>query len=93
LPADGVYAGVADVDGRRYAAAMNCGPNPTFGEAVRKIEAHLIGFPDRELYGDRLSVDLVGRIRDTRRFSGPDELVSQLAQDVASATSLAQPYL
>ena len=27
-----------------WAAACNIGPNPTFGEQVRKVEAHLIGF-------------------------------------------------
>ncbi|MBL8849395.1 MAG: riboflavin biosynthesis protein RibF [Planctomycetaceae bacterium] len=92
LPGDGVYAGVAEVDGERYAAAVNCGPNPTFGEHARKIEAHLIEFPSRELYGDRLSVDLIDRVRDTRKFAGVDALQSQLVEDVARAAELARPY-
>jgi riboflavin kinase/FMN adenylyltransferase len=92
LPADGVYAGVADVDGRRYAAAINCGPNPTFGENSRKIEAHLIDFPERDLYGDRLSVDLLARIRETRPFPSVDALRAQLTDDVRRAAEIAAAY-
>jgi riboflavin kinase/FMN adenylyltransferase len=89
LPADGVYAGTAEVDGQRYAAAINCGPNPTFGENARKVEAHLIGFPDRDLYGDRLSVDLLAHIRDTRPFSGVEALRAQLTEDIQRVAEIA----
>lgn len=93
LPADGVYAGVADVDGMRFPAAVHCGGNPTFGDGVRKLEAHFIGYAGGELYGRELSVDLVGRVRSTRRFSGVAELRSQLSEDVQQAVELARPYL
>lgn len=89
LPANGVYAGVAAVDGRRYASAINIGPNPTFGEDARKVEAHLIGFPARELYGDRISVDLLARLRETRTFAGVDALRAQLTKDVRRAAEIA----
>ncbi|MFO1092133.1 MAG: riboflavin biosynthesis protein RibF [Planctomycetaceae bacterium] len=93
LPADGVYAGVAEFNGARYAAAVHCGPNPTFGEGARKIETHLIDYSGQPLYDRELSVDLVGRIRGTRRFSGVDELRSQLSQDVRKAVETVQPFL
>src|SRR5262249_58260238 len=46
IPADGVYAARAFVDGLgpSYPAACNIGPNPTFGEQGRKVEAHLLGY-------------------------------------------------
>ncbi len=71
IPADGVYAALARVDGRgpSYPAACNIGPNPTFGEHGRKVEAHLVGFSG-DLYGGRVEVDFIRRLRDTRRFSG-----------------------
>ena len=84
LPADGVYAVRATIDGARFAGAANVGPNPTFGEAARKIEVHLIGFAG-DLYGRRLAVEFVARLRDTRSFAGIDALVVQLKQDVAAA--------
>src|SRR5262249_41180771 len=57
--------------------AANVGPNPTFGEGARKVEVHLIGYQG-DLYGRPLAVDFLKRLRDTRPFSGPAELVGQL---------------
>ena len=81
IPADGVYAGTAWAQGTMHRAAINVGPNPTFGEDAHKVEVHLLDFSG-ELYGRSLEVDLFRRIRDTRRFSGPEELIRQLALDI-----------
>ena len=90
VPADGVYAGSAHADGGSWPAAVNVGPNPTFGEGARKIEAHLIGFQG-DLYGHKLALDFVERLRDTRPFAGPNELVRQLRADVEAAARVAGP--
>jgi riboflavin kinase/FMN adenylyltransferase len=87
VPATGVYAVRADAGGRRYPAAANVGPNPTFGEDARKIEAHLIGFAD-DLYGRPLAVEFAERLRDTRKFNSAEELVAQMRADVARALAL-----
>jgi riboflavin kinase/FMN adenylyltransferase len=83
-PGDGVYAVRAEVDGAFFPAAANVGPNPTFGEDARKVEAHLIGFHG-DLYGRPLAIDFVRRLRDTRPFAGVAELVGQLRHDVEQA--------
>jgi riboflavin kinase/FMN adenylyltransferase len=88
VPGDGVYAVLAELDdGTVWPAAANVGPNPTFGESSRKFEVHLIGFKG-DLYGQQLAVDFVARLRDTRPFSGRDELVNQLHADVQAAQRL-----
>jgi riboflavin kinase/FMN adenylyltransferase len=87
LPGDGVYGGIAAIGDRTFAAAINVGPNPTFGENNRKVEAHLIDFAG-DLYGRSLDVDLIQRIRDTRRFESREELMRQIARDVAAARAL-----
>jgi riboflavin kinase/FMN adenylyltransferase len=84
VPADGVYAARTELDGQSWAAAVNVGPNPTFGEDARKVEVHLIEFSG-DLYGQRLTVDFLRRLRDTRRFSNATELVAQLRRDVEMA--------
>jgi riboflavin kinase/FMN adenylyltransferase len=84
IPGDGVYAVRAGTAGRTWAGAANVGPNPTFGETARKLEVHLIDFQGN-LYGQRMVVDFMGRIRDTRPFSGPAELVEQLRRDIEQA--------
>jgi len=86
VPAGGVYAARVTVPGGRkpVPAAVHVGPNVTFGEQRTSVEAHLIGFSG-SLYGARLDVDFLERLRDTRQFPSPDELVTQLSADVAAA--------
>jgi riboflavin kinase/FMN adenylyltransferase len=82
LPPDGVYAGRAFVAGRPFAAAINLGPNPTFGETARKLEVHLLVFAGN-LYGQALDVEFLQHLRNTVPFANVDELRSQLERDVA----------
>ena len=89
-PGDGVYAARAVVAGTAWPAAVNVGPNPTFGEDARKVEAHLIGFGG-DLYGRPLAIDFLGRLRDTRPFADALELAAQLRDDVDAAQRLAGP--
>lgn len=84
LPALGVYAAVARIDGVAIPAAVHVGPNVTFGETSVSVEAHLIGFAG-DLYGRVLDVDFLDRVRDTRHFASVDDLRAQLADDVAAA--------
>jgi len=87
LPAQGVYAGRALCEQGTWPAAINIGPNPTFGEEALKVEVHLIGF-DGSLYGRPLEVDFLHRLRDIRPFDSIEQLKSQLAHDVDSARTL-----
>jgi riboflavin kinase/FMN adenylyltransferase len=88
VPGDGVYAvQVWPEDGAAWPGAANVGPNPTFGESARKVEAHLIGY-EGSLYGRLLAVDFVARLRDTRPFAGPADLAAQLRVDVETARRL-----
>jgi riboflavin kinase/FMN adenylyltransferase len=84
LPAAGVYAGRAWIGGQAWAAAVNLGPNPTFGEQALKVEVHVLDF-DEALYGQPLEVEFVERLRDIQSFASADELVRQLRLDVAAA--------
>ncbi len=84
LPQPGVYAGLAIVDAERWPAAINVGPNPTFGEGALKVEVHLIGFSGT-FYGEPLEVDFLRRLRDIHTFGSVQELQEQLARDVEMA--------
>jgi riboflavin kinase/FMN adenylyltransferase len=84
LPRDGVYAGRVQVGSIWYAAGINLGPNPTFADQERKLEAHLIGFSG-DLYGSRIAVEFIDRLRDTLRFESVEKLKAQLAIDIDRA--------
>ena len=101
LPAAGVYAGLAHPPAppagaggeprSPYSAAIHIGPNVSFGAKGVTVEVHLIGF-DGDLYGQRLDVDFLARLRDTRRFESLDDLKAQLATDVARAGAVAADF-
>jgi riboflavin kinase/FMN adenylyltransferase len=90
VPGDGVYAARAHLADSTWPAAVNIGPNPTFGENARKVEAHLIGFRG-DLYDKPLALDFVRRLRDTRPFQSATQLVEQLRLDVDQAAAAAGP--
>ena len=83
VPLDGVYAGLAWVAGQppAWPAACNIGPNPTFGEHARKVEAHLLDFKG-DLYGQSIEIDFLERLRGTKKFSGLEELLKQIHADI-----------
>lgn len=84
LPKVGVYAGWAERlrDGRRWVAATNVGTNPTFatGQHLR-VESHLLDCQE-DLYGERLRVGFVHRLRDEVRFDSREALVAQIRRDL-----------
>jgi riboflavin kinase/FMN adenylyltransferase len=91
VPNIGVYAGIARSDGELWPAAINIGPNPTFGEQSVKLEVHLVGF-DSSLYGQPLEVDFLARLRDIHSFDSVEQLRTQLHRDVESAVECFRRY-
>ena len=90
LPAAGVYACFAEVeDDGRYAAVANIGVRPTFERqpVAPRVEAHLLDFRG-DLYGRRLRLHFVARLRPERRFPSPQALAEQIARDIAAARRL-----
>jgi len=92
LPRPGVYAGRTVVDQTRWPAAINIGPNPTFGEHALKVEVHLAGWSGAPLYGRVLEVDFLTPLREVRRFSDVDALKQQLSEDVLATRRAFQKY-
>ena len=81
LPPDGVYAGIAHVNGNMYPAMTNIGKNPTFGGNERTIESFLLEYHG-DLYGHELSVDFITKLRDEKKFGSVEELRQQVLIDV-----------
>lgn len=93
IPGEGVYAIRTTFEGKVYNGACNVGPNPTFGEQAKKVEAHLISF-SHDIYGQELTIEFIDRIRDLKKFDSVEALTNQVSQDVERAkrmtTSLEQ---
>ena len=89
LPAHGVYAVRVRVDdeGPANAGVANIGMRPTFAGTELRVEVHLLDFAG-DLYGHRLAVDLVARVRGEQRFDGVAALVAQIGRDVERAREI-----
>jgi riboflavin kinase/FMN adenylyltransferase len=81
VPPDGVYAGLAHINGRVHQSMTNIGRNPTFGKNERTIESFLLDYSG-DLYGRELSVDFVSRLRGEIKFNNIEELKKQVTEDV-----------
>jgi len=95
VPADGVYAGwltrldePALSQDRTLPAAVSIGTNPTFEGTERRVEAYVLDRTDLDLYGERVTYELVRRLRPTLRFDGVEPLVAQMEADVAQCREI-----
>ncbi len=87
LPPEGVYATRAHVDDQSYSSMTNIGRNLTFGDNERTVETFLLDF-DGDLYGRRIALDIVARLRDEKKFDGIDQLKAQIAADIAAGKAI-----
>ena len=89
IPAYGIYACWAWVDGQRRPAATSIGVRPTFEmhPVSPSIETYLLDF-NRNLYGQQLRLEFVARLRDELRFNSIDALVEQIHIDVENVKRL-----
>ena len=87
LPIDGVYATLGYIGDKVYKSVTNIGLRPTFGDSGRTIEVFLIDFAE-DIYGEKLTVELVERLREEMRFAAPEELSAQIGRDVERARSV-----
>lgn len=87
MPASGAYAALAFVDdsAKGYPAMVNIGNRPTFKGTNKEswhltVEAHIIGL-DEEIYGKKVRLEFIDRLRDERKFESVEELKEQLRKD------------
>ncbi len=85
LPAHGVYAVRAMLHGKAYEAVANLGVRPTVSQGARpSLEVHLFEAPGM-IYGERMEVQFVQKLRDEKKFDSLAALTHQIADDCAAA--------
>lgn len=80
IPAHGIYAVEADVQGTTYGGMLNIGTRPTFNGKKETVEVYIFDF-DRVIYGEEITLRFVRRIRDELAFSSRDELIAAMKKD------------
>lgn len=81
---NGVYAVRVRFENMLYQGVANIGSNPTFEEVERRLEVHLMQFSGN-LYGKKIRVDFLGKLRDETKFSSVEALVEQIQRDIEQA--------
>jgi riboflavin kinase/FMN adenylyltransferase len=87
VPPFGVYATMMTIDGIVHPGLTNIGVRPTFGETEPTIETHVLGYTG-DLYGKKVTLSFVLRLRDERRFDDVDALRAQIEADQRRAERL-----
>ncbi|MEN6462952.1 MAG: bifunctional riboflavin kinase/FAD synthetase [Syntrophomonas sp.] len=90
VPGKGVYSARIIIDGNIFTCVVNIGSKPTFHvEYPISIEAHIINFSGN-LYGEKLRIFLLNKIRNEQKFNSIEELVRQIRNDCNQAVHIAK---
>lgn len=87
LPAPGVYAVKVRYNLQEYSGVVNLGRCPTFANGKSTIEVHLLDFSG-DLYGQKLRIYFVERLRGEQKFSGLQELSDAISADIIRARQI-----
>jgi riboflavin kinase/FMN adenylyltransferase len=87
LPGNGIYATIAQVDGKQFPSATNIGIRPTFGEGEKAVETHLLNYKG-DLYGKDMRLEFVQKLRGEQRFPSSEELKAQIEKDVREVETI-----
>jgi len=91
IPAQGVYAVIAHLGKDRYKGVLNIGFNPTFSDTDLSVEVYLLDF-NGDIYGEKVDVLFIERIRDEAKFENSEQLVKQIRKDIDEARTILKPY-
>lgn len=87
IPKEGVYATRAMIGPRCHSGVTNIGTNPTFGGKRLSIETYLFKFK-KKIYGKKVRLFFLDRIRDEKRFKNPEALTRQVQKDIVHAKKI-----
>jgi FAD synthase len=78
LPGDGVYAGAAILEGKKYRAGIVIGAE---NKSEKKVEAHLMGYSD-DAYDKEVTLEIGKFLREYKKFDTEAELINQIREDL-----------
>jgi riboflavin kinase / FMN adenylyltransferase len=81
IPTDGVYATFTHINGNVHQSMTSIGLRPTVGGRNRTVETYILDYKGN-LYDQEVSIDIVDRLRDEKKFANVNELKEQIARDI-----------
>ena len=80
IPKYGAYIVSSVIEGKPVYGMMNIGMNPTVNGEKESVEVHFLNF-DKDIYGKKVQIDVLQRIRDEQKFESVEALKNQLKKD------------
>ena len=90
-PKTGIYAVTVEYHNRLYKGVANIGYSPTFNDNEFTVEVHLLDFAEN-IYGEKIRVNFIERIRDEKKFADISELKDQINRDIKTADTILAAY-
>ncbi|MBI4296568.1 MAG: bifunctional riboflavin kinase/FAD synthetase [Chloroflexi bacterium] len=87
LPADGIYATLAHIGDKTYQSVTSIGRRPTFDNGERTVEVYIFDFSGN-LYGYELTIDIIKRLREEKRFDSVQQLKEQIEKDIEQSKGI-----
>jgi riboflavin kinase/FMN adenylyltransferase len=86
-PKNGIYAVTVECSGKTYQGVANIGFSPTFDDHIFSVEVHILDF-NENIYGQKIRINFVQRIRGEKKFSNLPELSDQIKKDIVRARNI-----
>jgi riboflavin kinase / FMN adenylyltransferase len=88
IPDNGIYVVRCKLENKVYSGVMNIGTRPTFeNNQVQVLEAHILNF-NRDIYGDKIKIEFIKRLRDEVKFASKEDLIKQMLIDKQMAADV-----
>lgn len=88
---DGLFLGITEVKGKKYASLVFIGAPSTFDDKQRRAESYILNYSG-DLYDQKISIETIKKLRDNKKFNTKEELVSQMRQDEQVAREFFRNY-
>jgi len=86
-PEIGVYAVTVECKGEKFKGVANIGYSPTFDDNIFTVEVHILNF-EENIYGQKIRVNFIDRLRNEKKFSNISELSEQIKKDIIKAREI-----
>lgn len=82
---EGLFLGYVVLQNQKMPALIFIGAPITLNDTVKRAEAHILDFADRDLYGEVVSFEISSKLRDNVKFDSEAALIEQMQADEAHA--------
>ena len=82
---EGVFTGWTYLEGKKLPSIVFIGAAETLGETNKRLESYILDFPDRDLYGEKIEVEILKKLRENKKFPSVANLITQMKRDEKDA--------